>query len=188
MAARKKSRGKRGRVDWRKARRLYEINGKSFTEIGETLGCRRETVARHAKSQAWINSAEIARESRAERSDEVFRRFIERDVDAITENLAQKHRVAKLILNGIEAHAERLEKGTLELVVRRDGKVLVDEDPIMAFRRLALALGSVEVVDRSLAGLKRDDAGWRPDIDGSAPDRSPHEEAVRRALDRAEGE
>ena len=180
--ARKPRQTQRSGKDWKKARRLYEKQGKNFTEIAGILGCDRNTVARHASAEAWVDPAALLRESSVERKEKLLASFIEQDADAIRENLALKHSLNKRLLALAERHIERLEQG-LELVIGT-GVNAVEEDVLLSMRRIALTVQTVETVDRSIAGLK--DADWRSTRGGSTEDSGSDAAAVRAALEEAE--
>ena len=176
--------GKHAKVDWKRARRLYERDGKTFKDIAAHFGCQAHTVAAHAKGEAWINGRQIARETAPRRFQKVLADFVERDAEAVRRNLEKKHQATAEILELALVHIERLKKGHELLVVR--GETTVTEDPLLALRRLALTVQTVEITDRSIAGLKDD--GWRSSGGGSRADSSPDEAAVRAALAELEGD
>jgi len=176
----KRGRRKRARVDWNEARRLYEFEQKSFAELSELFGCKPHTVSAHAKREGWINGRAIGAESAAERREKIWRDFIDRDAEAVRANLAQKHRLTSRVMGLAEKHIERLELG--HALIIGTGTNVVEEDPLLSLRRVSLVLQNVEVIDRSLAGLKGD--GWRSDAGDGGADTEAHEERVRRALER----
>ncbi len=178
---------RRGRIDWKKARKLRERDGKSFTEIGETLGCKRQTVSAHAKREGWVSGTEIARATAAPRREKIFRDFIERDAETIHQNLAKKHELASILLDQALFHAKRIQDGITLAMEKRgpdDEPVLVLEDPITSLRKLGLLGQNIEVIDRNLAGLKDD--GWRSDPGRSGSDTETRSERISGALDEVE--
>lgn len=174
---------KRARVDWKKARKLYERDGLNYTQIGEQLGCRIETVSRHANAEGWVDPKKLARETRGQRAQKLLDEFIQRDAAAIQRNLTKKHELASRLLKLACLHIERLESET-PLLLQSAGGAVVSEDPILAIRRLGLVLQNVEVVDRSLANLRDD--GWRAARPGGDEASSADAAAVRAVLDEVE--
>lgn len=190
MAARKSGRkrpqagARPRRVDWKRARRLHEQDGKNFSEISDIVGCDRNTVARHAKREGWINGADLLRESSTERRENLLRSFIEQGAEAIRANLTRKHSLNERILMQAGKELARLEAGKhLEI---GEGERIVSEDPLLALRRIALTVQTVEAVDRSIADLKGHD--WRSGSDGGASDSDPDADAVVAVLAEVEGD
>lgn len=171
--------GKHARVDWKKARRLHERDGKSFTEIAETLGCSRNTVAAHARRGSWVNGAQVEREASAQRRQKIFDLFVARDAEAIRANLSQKHEATSLALGIILGELRSIDAG--ERLLEHKGDQVVEVDKLTRVRRATLALQNVEVIDRSLAGLKDD--GWRSAGGAGEGDSSAESAAVRDALE-----
>lgn len=182
--ARKRKGGRaRARVDWARVRLEYEQHGESTDELGRRYGVAGSTVRRRKAREGWREPHEVARE-RAERTgEEILKGFIDRDAEAIRANLEKKHEATSLVLKSALGHAKRLHEGTVELL-RHSGDVVVREDPLLSLRRVALVLQTVEVIDRSLAGLKDD--GWRSASGRGGEDSDSHEAEVRKALDALE--
>lgn len=159
------------RKDWELGRRLYEEQGKDFTQIGEAIGASRNTVSARAKTEGWIQHSRVVRESSGARQENILRSFIERDSEAIRRSLEQKHEINQILLRATKAHAKRLEGGTTLMIKAGTDKngepFYVEEDPILAIRRCALTVQSIEAVDRSIAGLK--DETWRGGAQPGAP-------------------
>jgi hypothetical protein len=163
---------RRHQVDWKKARGLYEVGGKSFSEISRTLGCARNTVSARAKREGWIDHAEVEQAASDERRQKIIRDFVERDGAAILDNLERKHRATTLILDFFLDKAEKLAEG------EKVGGALVD--PIVSAGQMALGLRRLQIVDDLLADLK--DGSWRADAGTSGAGSDPHETALQEAL------
>ena len=162
-AAAPKKKTSQRRKDWKKARELYELEGKTFSEIAESLPCDPHTVSRHAKREGWVSHQRVLSESAPTRLEKMIEGFVEQESVAIRENLRLKHALNRRILLLAQRHVERLEEGkefTIKLGERRDGTpILLEEDPVLSLRRLALVAQSVEMMDRSIGNLK--DGAWR---------------------------
>ena len=166
--------GRKGGLDWNRARRMYELEGETFLEIAQAIGCHRDTVSAHAKAECWIDPAQIQREGSTERRERVLREFVERDREAILANLAEKHALNSDLLGLARVQIERLKTGR-ELYVQtgsnKDGDpIYVAEDPIKAIRNLALTVKTIGDADAELAALK--DSTWRDrelESDGDVP-------------------
>lgn len=169
--AKKKKASQRGTIDWKKARRLYEVNGLSFTEIGRIHGCNRNTVSRRAKAEGWVDRAEIEREASGERREKLAREFIERDGKAIVQNLSRKHQATTLLLDFFLDIAQKLQKG----------EIVGIENPVVTAGQAALGLRRLQIVDDLLAGLK--DGSWRSDAGIGRAGADPHEETLQSALE-----
>lgn len=160
----------RHRIDWVEARRLYEFEGKNYTEIAELVGCDPQAVGIHARTESWVNHATIVRDSGPDRIRTIIDEFIEQDREAIKANLAAKHSINQRILALTRRHIERLENDQLFAIqtgTKRDGTpIVVEEDPVVSLSRLALTAQRVEAMDRSIADLK--DGTWRAKEDKPA--------------------
>jgi hypothetical protein len=185
---------KRARADWNEARRLYEVEGKFFSEIAEIVGCQPHTVGRRAKREHWINRQQIISESTAARQDEIWRRFVERDAEAVTESLVRGHRINGRIQAELESRLDLVQADHSRLLAVLSGQAF---DPItkgdvaemlvralrstLELRRIGLTNQTVLMGDRAIAGLKDD--GWRSETpkDGEA-------DGEAAALDAALGE
>lgn len=173
---------KHAKVDWKKARDQYEKGHKTFTDIGQLWGCDRRTVADHARREGWVNPTQIARESAPERAEAIHRAFVERNSEAILENLTKKQQAASVLLDVVLRDAKRLQDEQVTLCTRQ-GDQIVEEHPSLVAARLAQALARVTVIDRDLADLKGND--WRPASSGNASDSSPDADAIRAVLGEA---
>ncbi len=149
--------------DWKRARELYEHDGKNFSEIAEIVGCDKHTVSDHAKREGWVNPQQILKEAAPQRAEAIFEEFVQQSRSAVLGNLAEKHGINRRLLALVGKHIERLENGVefaIQIGEKKDGEpILVHEDPVLSLRRLALAAQSIEAMDRSIADLK--DSGWR---------------------------
>jgi len=133
---------KRVRVDWAEARRLFEVEGLGVVEIARRLGIRRQTVAGRRDAEAWIDRTETAHE--AHRA--ALRAFVERQTDAVLDNLAAKAALTRKVL------------GQASVYVAQLGEVaLAPADGLRALRDAAAILKTLEDVDASLLR----DAPWR---------------------------
>lgn len=186
------------RPNWKRARKLYELEGKSFSAIGDLLGVRRETVSRHAKNEGWVSHADVARKTRGLREEELARKFIERDADAIADNLSEKHRAGRRLLRIAHRLIDDIEKpvaGELAEKTRTALEALglgVDATAAMVRRalgivtplelgRLARAVSDIEAFDSRLAGLSDD--GWRSVGSAGDEDSGADSPAVQAALE-----
>src|SRR5256885_2453166 len=50
---RKRGTGRRGSIDWNRARRMYEAEGKPVAQIATTLKCGQPTIYAMAKASGW---------------------------------------------------------------------------------------------------------------------------------------
>jgi len=95
VAQRSSKRSKRH--DWKKARRLYELEHKSLTEIGEIIGARRETVSKYANRQAW-KRADIAHDALERATERAAARVAELIGPQVLDNLQEAEHQRKLVL------------------------------------------------------------------------------------------
>lgn len=167
------------RIDWNAGRTMFEQGGKSFTEIGQALGCRRQTVAARAAREAWVSPSQVLKETAPQRREEIARRFIERDSEAILERLAKMARATEAGLEVAAIHIERLRDESLILCKQR-GEVTIAESPSLELRRLASALASLHAVTSDLASLR--DNTWRTSDPAAHAETDREREAIQRAL------
>lgn len=169
---------KHAKVDWKKAQRLYERDGKTFSEIAAHFGCKPHTVGIHARNEGWVNRRQIAKETAAERRELISRQFVERQAAAILQDMEEQHLLVRKLRTLTDRHADRLLEDRLWQMQR--GEVVVDEDPASTLDKLTRAAERCEKINRSLAGLN--DAGWRSSGERGEADTGPHAARVRQAL------
>jgi hypothetical protein len=179
---RQKARSKRRRrkIDFAHARLLYERDGKTFTQIGELLGIRRETVSRRAHREKW-KRRDIARDALANVTEQVADRVVREIgteiVDTIKEAERQRAlalRVNGQLLAGLAAMVEPQEDGTAPTLLFGLGS-----SPDLTLRRCFLNLGAV---------VGRPDGSDEPSGGGSDADSEAESAALRGLLDEAEGD
>lgn len=128
---------------WPEARRMHELEGISFTEIARIKGCSVQAVSARAKREDWIDRREIIRETRLQAA----RLFAMRDVNAVLENLTEKHAISRDLLALVRKQAEELATGKINVRAA------------LAVRHLSVALKNIEHLDANIAGLT--DGKWR---------------------------
>jgi hypothetical protein len=174
--------GKHAKVDWPKAQELFEVGGKSLTEIASIFGCQRDTISRRAKKEAWTDRAEIVRETAAERHDLIAREFVERNAQAILADHEDQFKVVRKLRKLVDKHADRLLADRLWIMEGKgEDAPAVTEDPAATLDKLTRAAERCEKIGRSLAGLN--DAGWRSGTESSDGDSGAREARIRGALD-----
>jgi len=131
-------------IDWAEARRLFELEGVSFSAIAPRVGASRNAVGARAKREGWVDRTETVREA----GKAALREFVRRDTNAVLENLALKHGLNRDLLQLARRHVDRLAR---------------DEKPniiaIRALRDLAIAVRTIESVDAQLANLREETWG-----------------------------
>lgn len=122
---------KRPRVDWKKARRLYERDGLPLAEIARRVGCKPHTVSAHRDGEGWAKRVDIGREAAgraAEKiADEIVRETAPAIVDSVKEIERQRQQALRIngkILDGLEGQSGAPaivigEGASIDLVLRR---------------------------------------------------------------------
>lgn len=135
------------RIDWPEARRRFEFEGWSATELAPLIapkGVTVQGVSYRARKDGWTNQVRAARDAKAQ----AIREFVLRDAAAITENLAVKHELNRDLLGLARTYANQLIAGEPPPV-----------RAIVALRQLTVAVRNIETVDSALAQLR--DGKWR---------------------------
>lgn len=149
-------------IGWAEARRRFEEEDATLTELAPLLDCTVGNVSYHAKRQGWAKITGLDAELRAA----AIRGYVARASEHVLANLERKHALTERITRLVERHVARHEVDAFWAKVighRRDGEpILVDEDPSATLLTLARTLKTCEDVDAQLLR----DGPWREAQDG----------------------
>jgi hypothetical protein len=184
-----KSRGKRRPdPDWIEIRRQRETEGKSFSALSRAHGVHRGTIAARSKRENWRDPADFQQERSSRTAEEIMRGFVTRDAKSVLKDLTRKHELNGQILGLVERYLAALkaymDSDDESLLPDSVSRVLGGRvDPVLALRRVALVVQTVECVDSNLAFIKTDDS-WRSGLDSNAEESGESSRRIRDALAR----
>lgn len=146
--------------DWKKARRLFEIEGLSLAEIGRRIGCKAQTVAAHRDLSGWNRRPKIGAEAAEQAVGKIADSIVRETAPAIIARVQEQEAQRLLALRINRRHLEGLLGGG------------DPEESSVVLRRCVLNIGT-------LSGA---DAGDGSSGDGSGATAEADEAAVRAAL------
>ncbi len=153
-AVQAKSSPKKGRPhprhDWTAIRIARETSGTSFRALAQEFGASDSGIRKRAKQDQWRDPREVGAEVAQAAADEISRRFVAQEAEAVFENRARIHALNSRILDLVEKRLDELESGNFRGVRGSD---------TLELRRIGLAISTVEMVDARVAGRGSASAG-----------------------------
>lgn len=104
------------RVDWKKAKKDYIVNEKSYREIAEEYGVSPTVIGRRGKTEKWV-------EERARYVDKLFTKTLEKSAEQESDALAVHYKANELMAQLL---VEILEDEELRVMYLHSGRDLKD--------------------------------------------------------------
>ena len=141
------------RYDWGPIRKAREITGKSYQDLAKEFGPNRDTIRLRARREKWLDPAEAQRKLSEASTEEISRRFVAQEADALFANRARVHGLNSRVLDQVDAQ--------LKLFEANDRATRLDSDDLLALRRISLIINTIEGSDAKVGGIEAGGGDFR---------------------------